>query len=57
MRSSIGRFPCQGTHAPVPGLEAVATTSAPMSRRLEDLEEFWKRVVEMRPWEYDHMVR
>jgi Asp-tRNA(Asn)/Glu-tRNA(Gln) amidotransferase A subunit family amidase len=24
-----------------------------MSRRLEDLEEFWKRVVEMRPWEYD----
>ncbi|KAG2090788.1 hypothetical protein BD769DRAFT_1524469 [Suillus cothurnatus] len=26
-----------------------------MSRRLEDLEEFWKRVVEMRPWEYDHM--
>ncbi|KAG2097013.1 amidase signature domain-containing protein [Suillus discolor] len=54
MRSSIGRFPCQGTHSPVPGLESVATTSAPMSRRLEDLEEFWKRVVEMRPWEYDH---
>lgn len=54
MRSSIGRFPCQGTHAPVPGLETVATICAPMSRRLEDLEEFWKRVVEMRPWEYDH---
>ncbi|KAG1846121.1 amidase signature domain-containing protein [Suillus tomentosus] len=56
MRSSIGRFPCQGTHAPVPELETVATTSAPMSRRLEDLEESWKRVVEMRPWEYDHTI-
>ncbi|KAG1815902.1 amidase signature domain-containing protein, partial [Suillus variegatus] len=55
MRSSIGWFPCQGTHTPVPGLETVATTSTPMSRRLEDLEEFWKRVVEMWPWEYDHM--
>ncbi|KAG1871490.1 amidase signature domain-containing protein [Suillus subluteus] len=54
MRSSIGRFPCQGTHSPIPGLESVATISAPMSRRLEDLEEFWKRVVEMRPWEYDN---
>lgn len=54
MRSSIGRFPCQGTFPPIPGLESVATISAPMSRRLEDLEEFWKRVVEMRPWEYDH---
>jgi Asp-tRNA(Asn)/Glu-tRNA(Gln) amidotransferase A subunit family amidase len=57
MRSSIGRFPCQGTFPPIPGLESVATTSAPMSRRLEDLEEFWKRVVQMRPWEYDHTVR
>ncbi|KAG1726398.1 amidase signature domain-containing protein [Suillus lakei] len=54
MRSSIGRFPCQGTLPPVPGLESVATTCSPMSRRLDDLEEFWKRVMEMRPWEYDH---
>ncbi|KAG2743155.1 amidase signature enzyme [Suillus brevipes Sb2] len=54
MRSSIGRFPCQGTFPPIPGLESVATICAPMSRRLEDLEEFWKRVVQMRPWEYDH---
>ncbi|KAG2068532.1 amidase signature enzyme [Suillus decipiens] len=54
MRSSIGRFPAQGALSPIPGLESVVTISAPMSRRLEDLEEFWKRVVEMRPWEYDH---
>jgi Asp-tRNA(Asn)/Glu-tRNA(Gln) amidotransferase A subunit family amidase len=57
MRSSIGRFPSQGTLPPIPGLESLATISAPMSRRLEDLEEFWKRVVEMRPWEYDTTVR
>ncbi|KAG2140696.1 amidase signature domain-containing protein [Suillus clintonianus] len=54
MKSSAGRFPGWGTLPPVPGLESVATTCAPMSRRLDDLEEFWKRVMEMRPWEYDH---
>ncbi|KAF8841095.1 amidase signature enzyme [Paxillus ammoniavirescens] len=54
MRSSIGRFPSLGTLPPMPGLEFVATTCSPMARRLDDLEEFWKRVVEMKPWDYDH---
>ncbi|KIJ15384.1 hypothetical protein PAXINDRAFT_11929 [Paxillus involutus ATCC 200175] len=54
MRSSVGRFPSLGTLPPMPGLEFVATTCSPMARRLDDLEEFWKRVVEMKPWDYDH---
>ena len=57
MRSSIGRFPSWGTLPPMPGLESLATSCCPMSRRLDDLEEFWKRVVEMQPWDYDHTVR
>ncbi|KAI6118647.1 amidase signature domain-containing protein [Pisolithus croceorrhizus] len=54
MKSSIGRFPSWGTVSPLPGLEGVETSCSPMARRLDDLEEFWKRVVAMRPWEYDH---
>ncbi|KAH7882496.1 amidase signature domain-containing protein [Phlebopus sp. FC_14] len=54
MRSSIGRFPSWGTHPPMPGLESVGTSCSPMARRLDDLEEFWKRIMETRPWEYDH---
>jgi Asp-tRNA(Asn)/Glu-tRNA(Gln) amidotransferase A subunit family amidase len=57
MKSSIGRFPSWGTLPPMPGLESVAVSCSPMSRRLDDLEEFWKRVVEMQPWDYDHTVR
>ncbi|EGO03337.1 hypothetical protein SERLA73DRAFT_83265 [Serpula lacrymans var. lacrymans S7.3] len=54
MKASFGRFPNFGTVPPLPGLEGVPTTCSPMSRRLDDLEEFWKRVIGMQPWEYDH---
>ncbi|KIK90589.1 hypothetical protein PAXRUDRAFT_831564 [Paxillus rubicundulus Ve08.2h10] len=54
MRSSIGRFPNLGTLPPMPGLDFIATSCSPMARRLDDLEEFWKRVMEMKPWDYDH---
>ncbi|KAG0702173.1 amidase signature domain-containing protein [Suillus ampliporus] len=54
MKSSAGRFPGWGTLPPMPGLESVAVSCSPMSRRLDDLEEFWKRVMEMQPWDYDH---
>lgn len=57
MRSSIGRFPSLGTLSPLPGQEFVGTSCSPMARRLDDLEEFWKRVVDMRPWNYDRTVR
>lgn len=56
MRSSIGRFPSLGTSAPLPGQEFVGTSCSPMARRLDDLEEFWKRVMSMNPWNYDHTV-
>lgn len=56
MRSSIGRFPSLGALEPLPGLEFVGTSCSPMARRLDDLEEFWKRVMSMNPWNYDHMV-
>ncbi|KAG9311569.1 amidase signature domain-containing protein [Chiua virens] len=54
MRSSIGRFPSLGTLPPLPGQEFVGTSCSPMARRLDDLEVFWKRVVDMEPWNYDH---
>lgn len=57
MRSSIGRFPTLGASPPLPGQEFVGTSCSPMARRLDDLEEFWKRVVHMSPWNYDHTVR
>lgn len=57
MRSSIGRFPGLGALPPLPGQEFVGTSCSPMARRLDDLEEFWKRVVDMKPWNYDHTVR
>ncbi|KAG8216593.1 amidase signature domain-containing protein [Butyriboletus roseoflavus] len=54
MRSSIGRFPSLGTFPPLPGQEFVGTSCSPMARRLDDLQEFWKRVMSMNPWNYDH---
>ncbi|KAH7924937.1 amidase signature enzyme [Leucogyrophana mollusca] len=54
MKASVGRFPGWGTVPPMPGLEAVEVSCSPMSRRLDDLEEFWKRVMQMHPWDYDH---
>lgn len=56
MKSSAGRFPDWGTGPPLPGMEGMPTTCSPLARRLEDLTEVWKRVVAMRPWEYDHSV-
>lgn len=57
MRSSMGRFPSMGAIPPLPGLEFVGTSCSPMARRLDDLEEFWKRVLDMEAWNYDHTVR
>jgi hypothetical protein len=37
-------------------LEGVQIVTAPMAGSLEDLEEFWQRVVSAKPWQYDHSV-
>ena len=56
IRSSVGRFPRPGSVGSMPGQEGVAPICAPMTRTLEDLEYFWKAVVGMKPWNYDHSV-
>ena len=57
VKGSHGRLPSAGCRECMPGLEAVPSITAPLARTLDDLEEFWRRVVAMRPWEYDHTVR
>ncbi|KAI0031956.1 amidase signature enzyme [Vararia minispora EC-137] len=54
LKGSAGRFPCSGSHFSCPGLESLQAVASPMARSLEDLSAFWERVVQMRPWEYDH---
>lgn len=57
LKGSAGRFPTWGNRSPLMGLEALPSLVAPMANSLDDLTEFWKRVVEMKPWQYDHTVR
>ncbi|KAJ7637327.1 amidase signature domain-containing protein [Mycena polygramma] len=53
LKGSVGRFPTWGTVSSMPGLESIQILAAPMAGSLADLEEFWKRVVGMKPWTYD----
>lgn len=57
VKSSVGRFPSEGCVPCMEGQEASPTVTSPIARTLDDLREFWKRVVEMQPWLYDHTVR
>ena len=56
IKASTGRFPKTGNRTSIPGQEGVAAVYSPMTRTLEDLETFWKAIVSMNPWEYDHSV-
>ncbi|PPR03890.1 hypothetical protein CVT24_008121 [Panaeolus cyanescens] len=56
VKSSMGRFPISGNRTSIRGQEAVPAVCSPMARTLEDLEYFWKAVMGMRPWVYDHSV-
>ncbi|KAJ6529149.1 amidase signature domain-containing protein [Mycena vulgaris] len=53
LKGSVGRFPTWGTMSAMMGLESVQILAAPMAGSLADLEEFWKRIVSMKPWTYD----
>ncbi|THU96218.1 amidase signature enzyme [Dendrothele bispora CBS 962.96] len=53
LKGSIGRFPVWKHQSSMNGCESIPLLSGPLAGSLEDLEEFWKRVMEMRPWEYD----
>ncbi|KAG5652637.1 hypothetical protein H0H81_004249 [Sphagnurus paluster] len=57
LKGSVGRFPSWGSVSSMPGLEGVQIVASPMAGNLADLEEFWKRVVEAKPWQYDHTAR
>ncbi|KAF9458148.1 amidase signature domain-containing protein [Collybia nuda] len=54
LKGSSGRFPTWGSLSPMVGLEGVSLVSSPMAGNLPDLGEFWKRVVDAKPWMYDH---
>lgn len=56
LKGSTGRFPSWGCATSMRGLEGIPIISAPMATSLEDLAEFWKRIVQSEPWQYDHTV-
>ncbi|KAI9058070.1 amidase signature enzyme [Trametes sanguinea] len=57
IKASMHRFLKSGNSTSMPGQEGIPAVYSPMTRTLEDLEMFWKAVVGMKPWEYDHSVR
>ncbi|KAH6908789.1 amidase signature domain-containing protein [Coprinopsis sp. MPI-PUGE-AT-0042] len=54
LKGSSGRFPSWGNASSLPGLEGIPLITAPMAGNLDDLEEFYRRVVLAEPWRYDH---
>lgn len=56
IRCSTGRFPKSGNVAAQGGQEGVPAVYSPMTRTLEDLHYFFKAIMDMKPWEYDHTV-
>ncbi|KII82627.1 hypothetical protein PLICRDRAFT_456030 [Plicaturopsis crispa FD-325 SS-3] len=55
MKASVGRFPGEGCVSCSPGLEGIQIITSPMAHDLADLEEFWKRMMQMQPWKYDRV--
>jgi Asp-tRNA(Asn)/Glu-tRNA(Gln) amidotransferase A subunit family amidase len=56
LKGSVGRWPVTGNHSSMMGVEPVQTLTGPLARNLDDLEEVYKRVIDMKPWEYDYTV-
>ncbi|KAJ3478796.1 hypothetical protein NLI96_g9508 [Meripilus lineatus] len=54
VKASMHRFPKTGNGTSIPGQIGVPATYSPMTRTLEDLETFWRAIVIMKPWTYDH---
>lgn len=40
----------------MPGQIGIPAVYSPMTRTLEDLDTFWRAIMSMKPWEYDHSV-
>lgn len=56
IKASTTRFISRGDANNHGGQEGVLYVHSPMARTLEDLETFWKGVMAMEPWNYDHTV-
>ena len=56
IKPSSQRFPKGGNNTSVVGQEGIPAVYSPMTRTLDDLETFWRAIVGMKPWEYDHSV-
>lgn len=56
MKSTSGRFPESGIQSSIPGLQTLPAGS-PLAKTLDDLEEFWARLISLEPWKYDSSVR
>ncbi|KZT20930.1 amidase signature enzyme [Neolentinus lepideus HHB14362 ss-1] len=56
IKASSTRFVRSGTATSNAGQEGVLAVYSPMARTLEDLEYFWKAIMSMNPWKYDHTV-
>ncbi|KAF9071802.1 amidase signature domain-containing protein [Rhodocollybia butyracea] len=54
LKGSVGRWPVTGNHSSMMGVESVQTLTGPLARNLDDLEEVYKCVIDMKPWEYDY---
>lgn len=56
IKASAFRFLRTGNATSMPGQEGIPAVYSPMTRTLEDLETFWRAIMSMKPWEYDHSV-
>jgi len=56
IKASMNRFLKTGNPTSMPGQEGIPAVYSPMTRTLEDLETFWRAIMSMKPWEYDHSV-
>ncbi|KAI0746528.1 amidase signature enzyme [Daedaleopsis nitida] len=56
IKASMHRFMKTGNATSMPGQEGIPAVYSPMTRTLEDLETFWRAIMSMKPWEYDHSV-
>ncbi|KZT10515.1 amidase signature enzyme [Laetiporus sulphureus 93-53] len=54
IKASMNRFLKTGNPTSMPGQEGIPAVYSPMTRTLEDLETFWRAIVGMKPWDYDH---
>ncbi|KAI0795466.1 amidase signature enzyme [Abortiporus biennis] len=54
IKASMHRFPKTGNGTSIPGQIGIPAVYSPMTRTLGDLETFWRAIVSMEPWKYDH---